>query len=271
MKKKLVFIIAIGTLLTTFVSGCSALKNNVDFSSSTVESDITDSFSKLAEPIESSASFNEANIETSTSVEVVTLNASEFFKSDSTDLKAKSINFSGPMCTELVIENSKKEYFDTLTSDYPVIEFEPKNKITSIGWWTDQQDVCIQFWNVNNEKEVHFSIDGATCTLTLPETIFETVKLNSVINNSGLDYTLDSMQVYQDAAVLNLHVTTKELIKLPTIKLKSQKAEHIPYSVDINDSTGEIKILYLLEKTNIKDAISGIQGIICNNQVIAFN
>lgn len=264
MNKKIVYIIAISAAFTTCVSGCSLSKNNIQSTvSSKPEESITATEASSETPLPETMSSETMSDETM-------VNVTGLFTSDSPDLKAISLTVSGPMCTKLVVENSKKSYSDSLGEDYPQVEFNKDDKISAAGWWTDEENIGLQFWNLNNEKEVHFSIDGAKCILSLPETVFETVEVTSLISSSGVDYSLESMLVYEDAAVLNFHVASDDIANIPTIKLKTEFAEYMPASIDIDNSTGSVKILYLLEKSTISDVTSDIRGVICNNQFMKF-
>jgi len=270
MKKYIIYLLMTGVFFTACVSGCSSLNGDVDSSNGSIQTDTTPALPPPTEALETSDIIAETEYNPSTKK---ISDLSDIFTSDSLDLNAKSISLSGPMCTELVIENTKKIYSDSLGADYPSVEFIPEDHVTALGWWSDKRDVYIHFWNINNEKEVQFLVDGIHCTLTLPEAVFETVEVGSTIDNLGVSYLADSMFVYQDAVVLNLQIESDDSFNFPTIKLKTEQAEHIPSRVNIDSVAGELKILYLLNlnKSNIAATVQDIQGFICNDQFVAFD
>jgi len=270
MKKYIIYLLMTGVFFTACVSGCSSLNGDVDSSNGLIQTDTTPALPPPTEALETSDIIAETEYNPSTKK---ISDLSDIFTSDSLDLNAKSISLSGPMCTELVIENTKKIYSDSLGADYPSVEFIPEDHVTALGWWSDKRDVYIHFWNINNEKEVQFLVDGIHCTLTLPEAVFETVEVGSTIDNLGVSYLADSMFVYQDAVVLNLQIESDDSFNFPTIKLKTEQAEHMPSRVNIDSVAGELKILYLLNlnKSNIAATVQDIQGFICNDQFVAFD
>jgi len=270
MKKYIIYLLMTGVFFTACVSGCSSLNGDVDSSNGSIQTDTTPALPPPTEALETSDIIAETEYNPSTKK---ISDLSDIFTSDSLDLNAKSISLSGPMCTELVIENTKKIYSDSLGADYPSVEFIPEDHVTALGWWSDKRDVYIHFWNINNEKEVQFLVDGIHCTLTLPEAVFETVEVGSTIDNLGVSYLADSMFVYQDAVVLNLQIESDDSFNFPTIKLKTEQAEHMPSRVNIDSVAGELKILYLLNlnKSNIAATVQDIQGFICNDQFVAFD
>ena len=270
MKKYIIYLLMTGVFFTACVSGCSSLNGDVDSSNGSIQTDTTPALPPPTEALETSDIIAETEYNPSTKK---ISDLSDIFTSDSLDLNAKSISLSGPMCTELVIENTKKIYSDSLGADYPSVEFIPEDHVTALGWWSDKRDVYIHFWNINNEKEVQFLVDGIHCTLTLPEAVFETVEVGSTIDNLGVSYFADSMFVYQDAVVLNLQIESDDSFNFPTIKLKTEQAEHMPSRVNIDSVAGELKILYLLNlnKSNIAATVQDIQGFICNDQFVAFD
>lgn len=272
MTKRKIFIIAAGILTVSSITSCSIPDNDISIDTeqnSTLESvDVLGSEEDLQLPddlgTEKEKTINEDSKNNSESV-----NISDMFASDSPDFQIREVSFSGPMCTGLVIENLKKKYGKTMDEDYPQIEFNSGNDFNSIGWWPEGSKVYLQFWNINNKKEVEFSIDEVKCKLLLPEAAYDEIELNIVTDNLNIPCRFVSLYRYDAAAVLNMEVSKDDFSNLQTVRLKMQDTERSPSRIHFDDIEGKIAILYLFGDSNLSDAFSKhIQGIVYGDECI---
>lgn len=176
------------------------------------------------------------------------------FVSDSPDLALRELKAEGPMCTKLVIENASKTYGDTVDGDYPMIEFARPSEVASAAWWPEGKKIYIQFWDLAENGETEFYVDGAACRVELPDSEHAKKELDRAVDlGNGESCVLASLDQYEGAAVLiiapgeatsALGPQTADSIR-QRVRIKSGEDESPAFRISFSESGDEIKMLFL--------------------------
>lgn len=252
MKKYLIAMIGTALILMT---SCS--QEQATIQSSAAQATESEPQTTESEPQETA---DDITINT-TETETEALDSRIVFDSENPAIKLSNLIIQEPMY-EIVLDNQEKSYGKLVEEDYPQIEIESEEKFTAIGWWPDGNQVHLQFWNLNDESEITFTLDGEKCSLAFPASGSVKKTIDQTVESSENVYQLDSFSIYENSAVLNLRWQEKNS-QYPDQFGLLVNGVLIPHGswVYFGDE-GSIKILYKIVEKGIEKPFT-INGILC--------